>query len=610
MNFNLLPHSVPFLFLSIILIPAFALSPLFAQQGAPNLFFTVSMPDPSSQLYQVRMECDGLEGPYTDFKIPVWMPGYYQVLDYPEKIIDFKVVSVGGKPVDWEKANRVTWRVYNGAKKSLVISYQVLANRTFVATNFLNEERGYIAPGGVFMYLAGKIDRPVTIKIAPYEGWDRVATGLEPVPGRPFTFRAPDFDVLYDSPLLIGRLEELPVFTVQGVPHRFIGYKLGDFDQQAFIADLKKVVEAAVDIIGEIPFKEYTFIGIGPGAGGIEHLNSTAVSFSGSEKLDSLPGRIGLLGFLGHEYFHHYNAKRIRPVELGPFDYDHGSRTNMLWVAEGITAYYDEILLRRAGLVSGDDIIQTFERTIRSVETSPGRLFQSVTQASFDTWSDGPFGRTGDELNKTVSYYQKGPVLGLLLDLKIRYETGNRKSLDDVMRRLYYDIYKAKGRGYTEREFRRICEAAAGVPLDQFFSYVYSVQPIDYDRYLGYAGLTIDLEEKILPGASIGVQTKEKDGKLMITKVDWNSPAWFEGIRRGQELLRINGQPAGGDLLEIISGVARPDDIIRLEILANDSTRTIPLLFDRKKEIPFTIRRMPNPNNVQRAVLAGWLDEE
>ncbi len=597
-----------FLFSTLLLL-AFAVSTLLGQPATTSLSFTVSMPDPASQRYEVRLECKGLETTQTDLKLPVWMPGYYQVLEYPEKIRNFRATSAAGKQLKWEKANRVTWRVYNGAERSLIITYEVLANRAFVATNFLNEERGYIAPGGVFMHLAGRIDLPATVKIVPYPGWDRVATGLPPVADQPFTFHASNFDVLYDSPLLIGPLEALPSFTVRGVPHHFIGYRLGDFDHEAFVGDLKKVVEAAVDVIGEIPFDEYTFIGIGPGAGGIEHLNSTAVSFAGSEKLDSLPGRIGVLSFLGHEYFHHYNAKRIRPIELGPFDYDHGSRTNMLWVAEGITAYYDELLLRRAGLVGSDAILKTFERTIRSVENSPGRLFQSVTQASFDTWSDGPFGRVGDEVNKTVSYYQKGPVLGLLLDLKIRHETGNRKSLDDVMRTLYYDIYKKEDRGYTEREFREICEATAGVPLDEFFGYVYTVQPIDYAKYLGYAGLRIDLEEKVLPGATIGIQAEEKDGKLVVKKVEWNAPAWFEGIRRRQEIIGINGKPASQELLIAISDAARPGEIIRLELAADGAVREVPILFEYQKEIPFTISRMPEPNDLQRAVRQGWLME-
>ncbi len=572
----------------------------------PELSFTLSMPEPGAQLYHITFSCENLETGHTDFKIPTWMPGYYQVLQYPEKIQNFQVKTADGTPLKWEKANRVTWRVYNDNSTSLQISYDVQANRRFVATNYLDENRGYIAPGGAFMHIDGKIELPATIKIIPYQNWNRVATGLEAVEGEPFTYRAADFDILYDSPILVGPLEELPTFEVQGVPHRFIGYQLGDFDHEAFIADLKKVVEASVDIIGDIPFEEYTFIGIGPGAGGIEHLNSTAVSFSGNERMNTFNGRKGILSFLGHEYFHHYNAKRIRPIELGPFDYDHGSRTSMLWVAEGITAYYDELLLRRAGLVSEDDLLQTFERTIRSVESAPGRLFQSVTQASFDTWSDGPFGRRGDELNKTVSYYEKGPILGLLLDFKIRHETNGKKSLDDVMRSLYYDIYKKQGRGYTEAEFRSICEKTAGVALDEFFSYVYSVQPIDYAKYLGYAGLTIDLEPRQLPGASLGLEARERDGQLVIGKVAWNSPAWYEGIRRGQILLKINDQAATADLLEEALAQAKPGQIIRLEVEKDGERSTVPMVLEQPTQIPYAIRQIEHKSKRQKAVFQGW----
>src|SRR5690606_32667061 len=138
----------------------------------------------------------------------------------------------------------------------------------------------------------------------------------------------------FDSPILASELEELPAFRVNGVPHRFIGYQLGEFDKVKFMADLKKIVESAVALIGDIPFKEYTFIGIGPGQGGIEHLNSTTISFNGSG-LNTPGGRLRLYNFIAHEYYHHYNAKRIRPIELGPFDYKNTSKTRMLWVAEG-----------------------------------------------------------------------------------------------------------------------------------------------------------------------------------------------------------------------------------------------------------------------------------
>ncbi|PHN02105.1 M61 family metallopeptidase [Flavilitoribacter nigricans] len=595
-------------FFSVIIFNFLLMAIGHAQPEGLKLHFSVAMDDPAAQLFQVQMVCEGLDTGYTDLKIPVWMPGYYQVLNYPEKIQNFRVMEDNGQAIRWEKANRVTWRVYHGVETSLTVAYEVLADRPFVATNFLSEERAYLAPGGIFMHLAGKIDQPATITIIPNRDGEAVATGLETVDNNPLHFYAPDFDVLYDSPLLVGPLDTLPSFEVRGVPHRFVGYQLGDFDHQTFMDDLKQVVEAAVDMIGDIPFEAYTFIGIGPGAGGIEHLNSTMVSFSGSERLNTFEGRKGVLSFLGHEYFHHYNAKRIRPIELGPFDYDHGSRTNMLWVAEGITAYYDELLLRRAGLVAGEDIIKTFERTIRSVESSPGSRFQSVTQASFDTWSDGPFGRKNDELNKTVSYYEKGPILGLLLDLKIRQETSNKRSLDDVMRSLYFDIYKKEGRGYTEEEFRAICEKTAGVPLHEFFSYVYSVQPIDYAKYLGYAGLKIDLEPRIQPGAYLGIRVAEKEGKLIINQVEWNSPAWYEGLRRDQEIIGINGQPASAALLEEQLMNSSPGEILRFEMkLADGSTRMVPLLLEEKKEISFAIERVISPSAQQQAILDGWL---
>lgn len=582
-----------------------------AQSSDPNLSmsYIVSMAEPATKTYQVALTCDGLSGKTTDFKMPAWMPGYYQILKYADFIHQFKVTDAQGKEVKWEKANHNTWRIFNEDRKSLVITYDVEAKRSFVATNYLDEERGFIAPPGMFLHVAGKINQSVTVAIQPYKGWDRVATGLEPVKGKPFTYTAKDFDVLYDSPLLIGALDELPSFKVRNVPHYFIGFKLGTFERDAFIGDLKKVVEAAVDVIGEIPFSNYTFIGTGPGAGGIEHLNSTAVSFSGGPALNTMQGRKGVLSFLGHEYFHHYNAKRIRPVELGPFDYDNGSRTRMLWVAEGVTSYYDDMLLRWAGLVSGEEILKTFQNSIRSYETSPGRLFQSVTQASYDTWSDGPFGRKNDEVNKTVSYYEKGPVLALMLDFKIRHETKNKKSLDDVMRTLYFDYYKKRNRGYTEAEFREVCETAAGVNLEEFFNYVYTVQEPDYRKYFAYAGLEVDTEEKTDKGAWLGVKGKAQGDTLLITNVDWESPAWHEGIRRQQELVSINGVKANLKLLEESTVKSKPGDLLKLGVLQNGKAVIIPVLLSQKTSKSFEIKRKANPSELEKTILKSWLKE-
>lgn len=577
----------------------------WGQPGKIKIEFTVSMQDPSLQMYEVSLQCEGIKKEWLDFKIPVWMPGYYQLLDYAGNIGQFRVTDSQGQTIKWEKAASNIWRVYSNNAATLTINYTVKATRNFVATNYLDAERGFIAPTGLFMHVDGYIRQPVIVTIKPFPKWDRIATGLEPVPGKTFTFTAADFDVLYDSPLLIGNLEELPSFSVRGVPHYFIGFKLGNFDKRKFVADLKKIVETAVDMMGDIPYKHYTFIAIGPGNGGIEHLNSTAISFKG-DGLDG-PGRNGMLSFLAHEYFHHYNAKRIRPIELGPFDYDRGNRTNMLWVAEGITAYYDELLLRRAGLMNEDDLLKAYRSSILAYENKPGRLFQSVTQASYDTWSDGPFGRTGDDVNKTISYYEKGPVLGMLLDFKIRHETKNRKSLDDVMRTLYNDFYRQKNRGYTEDEFRKVCETIAGVSLADFFEYVYTVKQIDYAKYFGYAGLQIDTMLATLPGAWLGITVREKNDSLTISQVEWDSPAWHAGIRARQSLLTINGEPATAKTVEALQKEKKAGDIVHLQVVQQDTIKDIPLLLETKYQKPFTVNRIAKPTALQAAILKDWL---
>ena len=265
---------------------------------------------------------------------------------------------------------------------------------------------------------------------------------------------------------------------------------MGAFDRQLFMDNLKKVVESAVALMGDIPYKQYTFIGIGPGRGGIEHLNNTTVTFTG-EGLETPEGMAGTMGFLGHEYFHNYNVKRVRPFELGPFDYDRGNKTYLLWVSEGLSVYYEYLVLERAGLMNERQLLDRFAQDITTLENNPGRKHQSLAQASYETWSDGPFGKQGADAGKSISYYVKGPVVGLLLDFAIRHATENSKSLDDVIRYLYNHYYKKLGRGFTDAEFQRSCEEIAGTSLVKFFEYIYTTKDLNYDKYLSYAGLEL-----------------------------------------------------------------------------------------------------------------------
>ena len=247
------------------------------------------------------------------------------------------------------------------------------------------------------------------------------------------------------------------------------------------------------------------------------------------------------MNFLVHEYFHNYNVKRIRPIALGPFDYDKANLTNMLWVSEGFTSYYANLMVARAGISNQDELLDGYRRDIAAYENNTGHLFQSATQSSWETWSQGPFGGRGrGGITKTISYYSKGSALGLLLDFKIRHETKNRRSLDTVMQTLYRKFYKELKRGWTDEEFRAVCENVAGVPLKEIFEYASTTIDIDYNKYLGYAGL--ELEKPVeLPDSYLGAIAEDVEGRLILTAIEGDSPAKAAGLAAKDEVRSLDG---------------------------------------------------------------------
>lgn len=564
--------------------------------------FTISMENPASHCYQVTLGCQGLEGITQDFKMPVWSPGYYGLFDFAGNVRAFRAEDGQGNLLKWEKTGSSIWRVITDQAESIVLHYEVLAASQFVGQSYLGEDRGYILPASVCLYADDLIRRPVIVKINLNPLWSTIATGLDPVSaGEPQTFFAPDFDELYDSPILMGNLESLPPFEIQGVPHYFIGYKPGNFNRQLFMNELKAVVAAGISVIGEIPYRHYTFLGIGPGQGGIEHLNSAAVSFSG-DGLDERPKRIGTLAFLAHEYFHNYNVKRNRPLALGPFDYSQPNLTNMLWVSEGFTVYYEYLLLSRAGLMTREEFMEAMSKIIASQENNPGRFFQSATQSSYNTWTQGPFGARRGGLRKTISYYDKGAILGFLLDLNIRQATQNYRSLDDVMRTLYYTFYKEKRRGFTDEEFRQVCENVAGCPLPEIFEYASTTKAIDYPKYLAYAGLELDKPRK-LPDAYLGALVEDQTGRLVVAAVEPDSPAQKVGLMTSDEIKTVDGRQVKDlDFNQLISS-KQPGDKIKLDLSRGDKNLEVEVILGHQLEKSFRLRTVSHPSPLQAEIL-------
>jgi predicted metalloprotease with PDZ domain len=591
-----------------ILLLCVAASSLPAQERDASMAFTVSMERPTSHYFHVVLRCDGLKGEVQDYKMPSWTPGYYQIMDYARNVVRFRAEDGAGRPLEWEKSAKNTWQVKSKGTASITVRYDVYAYGRSVAESYLDDARAFISPTGVFMHVGGRTEEPVTVKVEPYRAWTRVSSGLDTVAGRANTFFAPDFDVLYDSPMLAGNQEVL-TFDVRGVPHRFVGDDLGTLDRTKLVSDLRAMVESAVALIGEIPYRHYTFLAIGPGGGGLEHGNSVALTFAATG-LNTPGGYKSWLNFVTHEFFHLYNVKRIRPIALGPFDYDRENYTRMLWVSEGFTVYYEYLILNRAGLLGRGELLEQLRSTIARYENSPGHRFQSATESSFDTWINF-FSRGEHASNTTISYYDKGAVLGMLLDLKIRHETKNAKSLDDVMRTLYQTYYREKKRGFTDREFREVCEKTAGSPLPEIFDvYASTVGDIDYEKYLAYAGLEIDATPADLPGATLGAAVREQNGVSLVTSVEWDSPASLAGLSAQDEIIATDGVRATPQALSEILSSRKGGDTLRVYFSRRGVAQEIGVVLGRKSERTFHITPLPNPTPLQQAILDDWAREE
>lgn len=422
--------------------------------------------------------------------MPRWAPGYYEMLDFAKHLTDFAATDSQGQPVKWAKEGLNRWRMAVPADGKLTVSYRVYANRRDVASSRVERDVAFVAPNGVFMYVDGQQHHPVTVRFQMPQGWSHIATGMRPDAGDNCTFTAPDFDVLYDSPLLLGNFYTRK-FTHEGHDYELALETPDGAEEIGFADDFKRIVSAATQMMGDVPYDNYCLIHMGQGGGGLEHLNSQACYTDGTYRFETRRAHVKFLAFVAHEYFHLYNVKCIRPAELWPLDYDHEAITPMLWVSEGLTCYYEFRLLRNAGIATTDEALQLLSTYFSLYAPYEGQRHQSLRQCSYDIWLN--FMNDDDNARDVrINYYFKGPVIGLLLDIDIRRKSAHRHSLDDVMRLLYNRYYKELQRGFTEEEFWSACAEMAGEPLADVRRIVDTTDTIDYASYLSDAGLRVD----------------------------------------------------------------------------------------------------------------------
>jgi predicted metalloprotease with PDZ domain len=592
--------------------------------AAPEISYTVSMPEPHTHLLQVEMRVGrgggggGAAVPaQLDLVMPVWTPGSYLVREYARHVQDFAATDGSGggaRPLAWRKINKNTWRVETGGTaREVRATYSVYANELTVRTNELHDRHAFWNNAALLMYVDGHLRAPSTVRVVPFGDW-KVATGLPAVAGQRHTFRAENFDVLYDSPFLVSDFKTIS-FEVRGVPHRIVIDGEGNYDPERLRREVQQIVEASVAMMGDVPYRDYTFmLMLHPTViGGLEHLNSTALilrrfAFRPEASWDDF------LSLVAHEYFHLWNVKRIRPDALGPFDYTGENYTRLLWVAEGITSYYEGILSRRAGVIGDKEYLATIAGAIRGLQNTPGRHEQSIEEASFDAWIKY-YRPDENTLNSAISYYDKGAIVGLLLDLEIRRRSAGARSLDDVMRTLYNDFAK-KDRNYTPEDFQRVAEQAAGGSLDDFFRrFVRGREELDYNTAFAAVGLQLqtvaasatDPSKPAAPKAYFGANLRQDADRLVVSSVPAGTPAYNQGITFGDQIVALDGVRVNATTFNARLEEKKPGDEVRLSIFRLDELRNITIKLGGRAEENYRIVPLAQQTPEQKRLYEGWL---
>jgi predicted metalloprotease with PDZ domain len=568
--------------------------------------FEVSFKEPQAHYVEMEMTISGLAKDYVDVKMPVWAPGSYLVREFAKSVEDFSATA-GGKPVKVEKVKKNAWRVYSAKSNAIKIKYRVYGFEVSVRTPFIDATHAFLSSTGIFMYPDGLLKLPSTVKVIPYKGWSKVSTGLEPVAGQPFTYTASDFDVLFDSPIEVGN-QEVFDFMASGVKHEVAMYGGGNYDKERLKVDMAKVIEQATAIYGENPNKHYTFIvhNFERGGGGLEHLNSTVLGAS-RNAYNTPEGYLGFLNLVAHEYFHLWNVKRMRPVALGPFDYDNENYTTNLWVAEGFTSYYENKLVLRAGFVDPKTFVDGLATAVANVSNTPGAKVQSAAESSYDAWIKGY--RPNENSNNTgISYYSKGEVVGLLMDLEIAQATKGTKSLDDVMKAMYLQGKTLK-RGYTDAEFKAMVEKISGKSFTDFWAkYVNGTHPVEYDKYFGYAGITIKNQNEGNSLPYIGVASKKTEGRIIISAVSRNSAAWVDGLNVNDEVISVDGVgvEAALERMPVITN-KKPGDVVTVKVKRDGIEKDIKITLKASPNIKLVAEIQSNAPESQVLVRKGWM---
>ena len=619
---------IPLAFLAMLFLWPVA----FAQDRQPlkSVTYRLSMTRPVSHLFEVAIEVELPEGaPSTlEFQMPKWSPGRYAVFDFAKNVQEFQ--ALGGicprqaqckiSVIPSDKVDDQTWRVSTGNTRNLTVRYKVFGNDLSGTFSQLDTRHANYNGHSVFMYIVGHKADLVKLEIDPPAGWRTINGRTERMDQRSWQF--PNWDEFVDTPTEIAPDWTVDEFQVDGKRYRVVVHSFGDEGgkRPALVRDIEKIVRAEIAMWGPPEFDTYTFLfhfaADDHSGDGMEHLNSTQIIEPGA--LGESGVYASALGTVAHEFFHVWNVKRLRPVEFGPWDFTRPANTRSLWIAEGFTNYYGHLMMHRAGIWDMTQFLRRQSQTITGIESAPGTALMSAEASSQAApfIDDAPHAQQTNLQNTAISYYPKGELVGMVLDLVIRGKTNGKGSLDEVMRRMYQQFYMnspnatyyLRGRGYTPEDFQRMASEVAGTDLSDFFArYVRNQYTLPYDEAFGYVGLKVVRAVAREPYSAGITLDWEDEESFRIGVVRNYSPAEEAGLQAGDEVLSLGGKNIKRE--NWLLALSRYQEGNRIPIVVKRDRRTIrtTLVLGPPDRYEFRIEELTNATPQQRALRAAWL---
>lgn len=600
----------------------------------------VNLNAPQTQEIEIITNVSNVSAPQLDFSLPNWRPGRYEILDLAGSVRDVSAANEAGQSLKITKLDKATWRVATAASREVRFRYRLYCSELGQRARHVDDTHAFLSGSTVFMQVLSLRDTPQRVVVHTPANW-RISSGLDAVDGAAMELIAPNYDALVDAPLEIGT-HLIREFEVEGKPFELAIWGHAAYDADRLVRDLTTLSAAQIQFWKDAPFGRYVYLlhianNIG---GGTEHLNSTIMQV-GPNRFSPEKEYRKFLSLVSHEFFHTWNVKALRPAGISPYDFQRENYCDLLWVAEGTTSYYEDLLLVRAGLFKPEQYFKNLAESLDEYYRRPGRRSQSVAAAAFDAWTDHTI-PSGNAENTTVSIYREGALATLALDMELRRRSDGRVSFDDVLRALY-QRFPLGGPGYTQADLQNTCEELGGGDFTEFFQrYITGVEEFPIEEALSVVGIKViekaddDDEDDGASAASqptstptsaaassspssaptapkprayLGIETKATDGLARVTVVRSDGPAYADGVQVDDLLIAINDRRARSDELKTRLREFEPGEAITLTLLRRDQLRTITLTLGGKPDIKRKLERVKNPTAAQANAYAIWLGQ-